>query len=420
MGMTISEKILADHAGLDRVEPGDLIFAKVDFTMAHDGTGPLAIGVFRDMGVERVFDPERVALVNDHFVPAKDIKSATLSKILRVFAQEQGIKWHFEIGRSGICHTLLPDEGLVVPGDLVVGADSHSTTYGGLGCFAVGVGSTDLAATWALGETWFRVPETIKVIYEGTLPEYVYGKDLILRLIKEIGEDGALYKVIEFAGSVVENLPMNDRLTLTNMTAEAGGKAGIIEPDDLTLEYVRPRAKREPRLFRSDSDARYSQILEFDITDMEPQVAVPFSPANVFPISEVEKPEVDQVFIGSCTNGRIDDFRVAARIMKGHKVHPRVRMLCVPGSSGVYEQMAKEGLAAQFAEAGAVVGPPTCGACFGGHMGVLAGGEVGVFTINRNYPGRSGDKTARVYLVSPAVAAATAVTGRLTDPRELA
>ncbi|MCH7760193.1 3-isopropylmalate dehydratase large subunit [candidate division TA06 bacterium] len=420
MGMTLTEKILAGRSNQKSVKAGDLIFVKPDLMMATDISSPLTIKVFKEMGAERISDPSKVALVHDHLIPAKDIKSADLSKTMRLFAREQGIKHYFEVGRSGIAHVLLQEEGLTLPGDVIIGADSHSCTYGAMGCFATGVGGTDLAAAWALGEIWLRIPESIKIVYKGKLSEWVVAKDLILLFIRDIGVDGAVYKALEFGGETVENLSMQSRFTLTNMAIEAGAKNGVIKADDTTVEYLKGRTERTDFiLYEPDSNAEYIRTFEYEVSDLEPQVAIPFLPSNVFPLSEVEKVKVDQVYIGSCTNGRIEDFRLAAKVMKGKKIHDELRMIIAPGSDNVFQQLLVEGLALQFKEAGAVIGSTTCGACYGGHMGVMGENEVGVFTTNRNFVGRTGHPTARIYLTNPAVAAATAVMGRLADPREV-
>ena len=417
--MTIAEKILAAHAGVPVVRPGELYFAGLDLVMGTDVTTALSAEVFAQMGAQRVFDPDKVALVNDHFVPAKDIAAATLSQTMRRFAERYGIRHYYEVGSSGICHTLVPDEGLVAPGDLVVGADSHTCTYGAVGAFATGIGSTDMAAAWALGESWFRVPETIRVIFRGRLPEWVGGKDLILRVVGDLGEDGARYKALEFAGDTIETLAMAGRFTVCNMAIEAGAKTGIIAADDATREYLKGRATRHGVYHRPDPDARYARTLEYDVSGLEPMVACPYSPANVKPISQVEALPIDQVVLGSCTNGRVEDFRIAATILKSRGVHPKLRLIAIPGSQAVFRHLLDEGIVAVLAEAGATISPPTCGPCIGGHMGVLGPGERGLFTTNRNFKGRNGHPTSEVYLSGPAVAAATAATGKITDPRTL-
>ena len=419
MSMTITEKILAAHAGLERVEPGQLVSVRVDLVLGNDITAPMAIQEFRRIGVERVFDPERVVLVPDHFVPNKDIKSAEQAKVVREFAREQGLTHYYEVGRMGIEHCLLPEQGLVAPGELIIGADSHTCTYGALGAFATGVGSTDLAAAMALGEIWLKVPPTIKFVYHGQLPPWVGGKDLILYTIGKIGVDGARYKAMEFTGPVIEGMSMDGRLTMANMAVEAGAKNGIVPPDGVTLRYIEGRVKRPYRLYHSDPDARYEEVYEFDVSGLEPQVAFPHSPANVRPISEVGLVEIHQAVIGSCTNGRLEDLREAARVLKGKKVHPYVRLIVIPGTQEVYRAALREGLIEIFLEAGAAVSTPTCGPCLGGHMGILAAGERCIATTNRNFVGRMGHPESEVYLSGPAVAAASAVLGRIAAPWEV-
>jgi len=420
MGMTITEKILAAHAGLDHVEPGQLINARLDVVLGNDITAPVAIREFEKLGLEKVFDPERVVLVPDHFTPNKDIKSAEQVKELKNFARKHSIVNYFEIGRMSIEHCLLPEMGLVLPGDVIIGADSHTCTYGALGAFATGVGSTDMAAGMATGEAWFRVPESIKFIFHGQLRPWVGGKDLILAAIGRIGVDGARYQAMEFTGEAIKSLSMDGRLTMANMAIEAGGKNGIIEPDDITLEYVKERARRPYKLYKSDPDARYEQILDFNVGDIEPQVAFPHLPENTRPISEVGKVLIDQVVVGSCTNGRIEDLRVAAGVLRGHRVHPEVRMIVIPGTQNIYMQALREGLIETFIEAGAVVSTPTCGPCLGGHMGILAKGERAVSTTNRNFVGRMGHPESEVYLAGPAAAVASAILGRIASPEEVA
>ncbi|MEW5866822.1 MAG: 3-isopropylmalate dehydratase large subunit [Bacillota bacterium] len=419
MGMTITEKILAAHAGRDRVEPGELISVKVDMVLGNDVTAPVAIDQFRKIGAKKVFDPNRIALVPDHFTPNKDIKSAEQCAKLREFAREHGIQHYYEIGRMGIEHCLLPEQGLVRPGDVVIGADSHTCTYGALGAFGTGVGSTDMAAAMVLGEIWLKVPESMKFLYHGKPQRWVYGKDLILYTIGDIGVDGALYKAMEFCGESIENLSMDSRFTMANMAVEAGAKNGIVEPDKVTLEYVRERVKGDYRVFRSDPDASYSAVYEYDAGKIEPQVAFPHLPDNVRPISEVGEVRIDQVVIGSCTNGRMEDLRAAADVLRGRKVHSRVRLLVFPGTQQIYLQAMREGLLEVFVEAGGAVSTPTCGPCLGGHMGVLAEGERAVATTNRNFVGRMGHPKSEVYLSNAAVAAASAVTGCIASPEEL-
>ncbi len=419
MAMTMAERILADHAGLEEVSPGQIVNARVDIVLGNDVTAPIAIRAFRELGARRVFDPERVVLVPDHFTPNKDIKSAQQCKVLREFAREQGLTNYFEVGQMGIEHALLPEQGIVVPGDLVVGADSHTCTYGALGAFATGVGSTDLAAAMILGELWFRVPESMLFVYYGQRGEYVTGKDYILYTIGLIGVDGARYRAMEFTGEAISTLPMDERLTMSNMAIEAGGKAGLISPDEVTLEYVRPRAKRPWKVYKSDPGAGYVETLEIDVSRLTPVVALPHLPENVKPVEEVGEIPIDQVVIGSCTNGRITDLRQAAQILKGKRVHPYVRLIVIPATQEIYRQAMKEGLFDVFLDAGAAVSTPTCGPCLGGHMGVLAEGERAVATTNRNFVGRMGHPKSEVYLSNPYVAAASAIAGRIVHPKEV-
>jgi len=418
MGMTITEKIIADHAGKKEVKPGDLATVKIDLAMANDVTAPLAIKILEKYHIDKVFDPERIALVLSHFVPAKDIKSAEQAKIVRDFAKRHNIKWFFQEG-EGIEHTILPEEGLVVPGDLVVGADSHTCTYGALGAFSTGMGSTDIAYAMATGETWLRVPHSMKFIFYGKPSAWVMGKDLILHTIGQIGVDGALYKAMEFEGEAIRHLSMDQRFTITNMAVEAGAKNGIIAPDEKTLQYVSQRAKKPWKVYHSDPDAEYSEIYEWDAGKLEPLVAWPYLPSNVHPVSESTHISIDQAFIGSCTNGRIEDLRIAAKILKGRKVHPYVRCIVIPASKKVYTQALKEGLIDIFLEAGCVVSVSTCGPCLGGHMGILAEGERCISTSNRNFPGRMGHPKSEAYLANPAVVAASAVLGRIAHPEEV-
>lgn len=419
MSMTITEKILAANAGKDHVEPGELINARVDLVLGNDITAPVAIKEFAKVGVDRVFDRDRVALVPDHFTPNKDIKSAEQAKILREFAQAQGLTNYFEVGRMGIEHCLLPEQGLVGPGDVIIGADSHTCTYGALGAFSTGVGSTDLAAAMALGETWFKVPESIKFVYHGQLPGWVGGKDLILYTIGQIGVDGALYQAMEFTGEAISQLPMDGRFSMCNMAVEAGAKNGIIPPDEITRSYITDRFRRAPRFYASDPDARYAAVHEYDVSKMEPQIAFPHLPSNTKPVSAAANVEVHQVVIGSCTNGRMDDLRLAARVLQGHKVHRNVRLVVIPGTQQIYLQAMKEGLFEIFVNAGAAVSTPTCGPCLGGHMGILARGERCIATTNRNFVGRMGHPESEVYLANPAVAAASAIQGRIAHPEEV-
>ncbi len=417
--MTMAEKILADRAGLAGVEPGELVEVPVDLTLANDITAPLAIKIFEETRINRVFDPERIVLVMDHFTPNKDIKSAEQVRMCREFARRFGIRHYYEGGACGIEHALLPEQGLVVPGDVVIGADSHTCTYGALGAFATGVGSTDLAATWITGRTWFKVPETIRFVYRGRLKPWVTGKDLILYTIGDIGVDGALYMAMEFAGEVIRRLSMAERFTMANMAIEAGGKVGLIEPDRKTLNYVRSRARRSPRIYRSDRKARYREVREYDCSKIELQVAFPHLPSNVKPITDIPEIPIDQVVIGSCTNGRLEDLALAAKILKGRKVNPNVRAIIIPATPRIYQEALRRGYLRVFLEAGAIVSPPTCGPCLGGHMGILARGERAVATTNRNFVGRMGHPESEVYLAGPAVAAASAVLGRIGSPEEL-
>ncbi|UCG12975.1 MAG: 3-isopropylmalate dehydratase large subunit [Deltaproteobacteria bacterium] len=419
MGMTITEKILADHAGLDKVEPGQLIQVNVDFALANDITAPIAIERFHEAGAEKIFDPHRLALVPDHFVPNKDIESAVQCKLLRDFAIEHNLPHFFEVGRMGIEHALLPEQGLVLPGDVVVGADSHTCTYGGLGAFATGVGSTDLAAVMITGQTWFRVPASIKFVFQGNLRPWVTGKDLILYTIGQIGVDGARYRTMEFTGPVIAQLTMDQRLTIANMAIEAGAKNGIIVPDECTRAYVDERAQRAYRFYNSDADALYEEVMTFDVGEIEPQVALPPSPANSRPVSSLNEIPIQQVIIGSCTNGRLEDLRLAAQLLAGHRVAPGVRCLIIPATQAIYRRAVDEGLFSVFLEAEAAISTPTCGPCLGGHMGILAPGERAVATTNRNFVGRMGHPESEVYLASPAVAAASAILGRIAGPEDL-
>lgn len=419
MPMTITEKILADHAGVDAVHPGELIEAQVDIALGSDPTAPIAIEQFKKAGAEKVFDKEKVVMIPDHFAPNKDITSAEKCKLLREFSQQQELVHYYELGEMGIQHVLLPEQGIVLPGDLVIGADSHTCTYGALGAFSTGVGSTDLAAVMITGNVWLKVPESIKCIYTGALQPGVGGKDLILYTIGKLGVDGAIYKALEFTGEAIDALPMDGRLTMANMAVEAGAKNGVFNPDGITESYVRQRAKRPYRLFTSDPDAAYEQVIEFDVTQIEPQVAFPPLPSNTRGISEVGSVPIDQAVIGSCTNGRISDLREAAQVLKGHRRAANIRLIIIPGSPTVYRQALEEGLFEIFLDAGAVVSTPTCGPCLGGHMGVLAKDETAIATTNRNFVGRMGHPESAVYLANPAIAAASAVLGRIGSPAEL-
>jgi len=419
MEMTITQKILADHAGLKEVHPGQLINARVDIALGNDITAPIAIEQFKKTGAKSVFDKEKVVMIPDHFTPNKDIKSAEQCKILREFSMDQELTHYYEVGQAGIEHALLPEKGIVLPGDLVIGADSHTCTYGALGAFSTGVGSTDLAAAMSTGELWLKVPETIKLIYKGHLRPWVSGKDLILYTIGRIGVDGALYKAMEFTGEVIDQLPMSGRFTMANMAIEAGAKNGVFIPDSATEEYIRAKAKRGYRFYKSDAQAQYSEILEFDVSKIEPQVAFPHLPSNTRGISEVGEVSIDQAVIGSCTNGRLDDLRDAARVLRGHKISANIRLIIIPATPYIYRQAMKEGLFDIFLDAGGVVSPPTCGPCLGGFMGILAKGERSISTTNRNFVGRMGHAESEVYLSNPSIAAASAILGRIGSPEEL-
>ncbi len=448
--MTLAEKILAAHSGKEKVSLGEFINVRVDLVLANDITAPLAIKEFQRLEVPKVFDPTKIVMVPDHFCPNKDIQSAEQAKLMREFAKEQGLIY-FEVGRMGIEHVLLPEQGLVLPGQVIVGADSHTCTYGALGAFATGMGSTDIAVAMATGEIWMKVPQTIKFIYHGKVSRWVSGKDLILYTIGDIGVDGALYSVMEFSGEAVDELPMDGRFTMANMAIEAGAKAGIFNVDDKTKEYVKehphqyhhsepPLRHSEPFAFchsegaerpknlaqdklreesQSSEAAEYAKIIEYDVSRIEPQVAFPHLPSNTKPISQVGDIKLDQVVIGSCTNGRLDDLRVAAKLLQGRQIYPELRCIIIPGSQKVYLDALREGLIETFIEAGAVVSTPTCGPCLGGHMGVLAAGERCLATTNRNFVGRMGSPQSEVYLASPAIAAASAILGRITSPEEI-
>jgi len=419
MGMTITEKILAAHTDRDTVHPGEIIMARIDLALGNDITAPIAIKILRENGIKDVFDKTKIALVPDHFVPNKDIESAEQCKILREFAHEHDITHYFELGEMGVEHALLPEQGIVLPGDLVLGADSHTCTYGGLGAFSTGVGSTDLAGAMISGSSWFKVPATMKFVIDGELKPWVGGKDLILYIIGQIGVDGALYRSMEFTGSVIESLGMSDRLAMCNMAIEAGAKNGIIAPDAITEEYVRERSERKFTIYSSDVDATYDEVIEIDASQIELQVAFPHLPENAKPVGEAKNIAIDQVIIGSCTNGRFEDLEVAASLMKGKKVADGVRMIVIPATPTIYRQAMDEGFFATFLDAGAVISPPTCGPCLGGHMGVLAEGEKAVATTNRNFVGRMGHPGSEVYLSGPAVAAASAVVGTISSPHDL-
>ena len=416
--MTLAEKILAAHSDKKKVEPGEFINAKVDLILANDVTAPLAIKEFQRLGVSKVFDPKKVIMIPDHFCPNKDIQSAEQAKLMREFAKKQELVY-FEVGRMGIEHVLLPEQGFIFSGQVIAGADSHTCTYGALGAFATGMGSTDIAVAMATGEIWMKVPPTIKFVYHGRLPKWVSGKDLILYTIGDIGVDGAVYSVMEFTGEAVAELSMDGRFTMANMAIEAGAKAGIFPVDNKTRSHSEQAPQsRSYSIYQSDEDAEYTKIIEYDVSKIEPQVAFPHLPSNTKPISQVGDIKLGQVFIGSCTNGRLDDLRVAAKLLKGRQIHPELRCIIIPGSQKVYLEALREGLIETFIEAGAAVSTPTCGACLGGHMGVLAAGERCLSTTNRNFVGRMGSPGAEVYLSSPAVAAASAILGRIASPEE--
>lgn len=416
--MTLTEKILAAHTNKKKLTPGEFINVKLDLVMANDVTSAIAIKEFRRLGLRKVFDPKKIVLVPDHMVPNKDILSAEQAKFMREFAYEQGTRY-YEVGRVGIEHVLLPEQGLVLPGDVVVGGDSHTCTYGALGAFATGMGSTDIAAAMATGEIWMKVPPTILFVYHGRPGKWVGGKDLILHTIGNIGVDGALYAAMEFTGEAIDAMSIEGRLTMANMAIEAGGKSGIFRVDKTTLDYVEARAQRPYKVYKPDKDAQYARTIEYDVSKLEPQVAFPHLPSNVRPISQVGEVRIDQSVIGSCTNGRLEDLRIAAKVLDGKQVHPKVRCIVVPGSQRVYLEAVREGLVQTFIQAGAVVSTPTCGPCFGSYMGVLAAGERSVSTTNRNFVGRMGHVKSEIYLANPAVAAASAILGRLGSPEEI-
>ncbi len=419
MGMTMTQKILAAHAGLDKVEAGQLIMADLDLVLGNDITSPVAIKEFEKTGAGKVFDRDKVALVPDHFTPNKDIKSAEQCRLMREFAQDKEITNYFEIGQMGIEHALIPEKGLAVAGDVIIGADSHTCTYGALGAFSTGVGSTDMAAGMATGKAWFKVPEAIRFNLTGSLKPWVSGKDVILHIIGKIGVDGALYKSMEFGGEGLGSLSIDDRFTMANMAIEAGAKNGIFEVDDLTLAYIKSHSTRDYKVYKADEDASYSELIDIDLSEIKATVAFPYLPDNTRTIDQVGDIRIDQVVIGSCTNGRIDDLRIAAKLLKGRKVNKGVRTIIFPATQKIYLEALKEGLIEIFIEAGAAVSTPTCGPCLGGHMGILAKGERAVATTNRNFVGRMGHPESEVYLASPAVAAASAITGKISSPEEV-
>ena len=420
MGMTMTQKILADHAGVKEVHAGELIEANVDIVMANDITGPMALPIFKKMA-DKVFDKNKVVLVPDHFTPNKDIKSAENSKAIREFSREQGLTHHMEQGKCGVEHAILPESGIVVAGDAVIGADSHTCTYGAIGAFSTGVGTTDIATGMATGQLWFKVPSAIKFNLHGKLPKYVSGKDVILHIIGRIGVDGALYKSMEFTGEGVKELSMSDRFTICNMAIEAGAKNGIFPVDEAAIEYLDKHAKREYKIYEADKDAEYEEVVDVDLSAIRPTVAFPHLPGNAKTVDEIEamdKIYIDQVVIGSCTNGRMEDLRKAAAILKGKKVADNVRVMVVPATQKIYLQCILEGILETFVEAGCAVNTPSCGPCMGGHMGVLAKGEKCVSTTNRNFVGRMGDVESLIYLASPETAAASAIAGYIANPEK--
>lgn len=422
MSQTITQKILAAHCGKKEVNPGEFIEAGVDIVLGNDITAPPAIKEFEKIGISKVFDKDRICLVPDHFTPNKDIKSAQQVKEMRQFTKKYGIKHFFEVGCMGVEHALLPEQGIVYSGQLIVGADSHTCTYGALGAFSTGVGSTDMAAAMATGKVWLKVPETIKFVFKGKLNKWVSGKDLILYTIGDIGVDGALYRSMEFTGPVISKLSMDSRLAMCNMAIEAGGKNGIIIPDEITKEYLKVTKPKngKPVYYSSDPDAPYCKVIEYDCSKIEPQVAFPHLPSNTKPVSKAGNIKLDQVVIGSCTNGRIEDMRIAAKILKGKKRNPDIRLIIIPATQDIWQQANDEGLFDIFMKAGAAISTPTCGPCLGGHMGILAEGERALATTNRNFVGRMGHPKSEVYLSNAAVAAASAVAGRIISPEELA
>jgi len=420
MPYTITEKILLAHVNKRSISPGDFIYTKVDMALGNDITAPIAIERFNSIRAKKVFNRKKIALVPDHFTPGKDMKSADQAKVLQDFAKKHRIENYFEIGRMGVEHVLLPEQGLVGPGDLIIGADSHTCTYGALGAFSTGIGSTDLAASFVTGRVWLKVPETIKFVYRGRLKPWASGKDLILHTIGDIGVDGALYKAMEFTGEAIRRLPMDDRFTMCNMAIEAGGKSGVIEPDATTRKYISSEGRKVRGVFfKSDKDAKYCDVREYDAGKIEPQVSAPHLPSNAGPVAKYKTVKIDQSVIGSCTNGRISDLRIAAKVLKGRKARSNVRLIVIPATQKIYMQAVEEGLAEIFLKAGGVFSTPTCGPCLGGHVGILAKGETAIATTNRNFRGRMGHPDSKVYLSNPAVAAASAIKGRIAHPEEV-
>ena len=419
MAMTMTQKILAKHSGLESVRSGQLIEAELDMILGNDITSPVAINEFKKLGIDKVFNRDKISIVPDHFTPNKDIKAAEQCKVVREFVKSKKISNYFEVGQMGIEHCLLPEKGLVVAGDVVIGADSHTCTYGALGAFSTGIGSTDMAAGMATGKCWFKVPSAIKFILNGKPRKWVSGKDIILHIIGKIGVDGALYKSMEFVGEGIRYLSMDDRFTICNMAIEAGGKNGIFPVDEKTIEYMKEHSKKEWTEFNADEDAEYEAVYQIDLSKIRPTVAFPHLPDNTRTIDEIGEVKIDQVVIGSCTNGRLSDLRIAAEILRGKKVHEDIRCIIIPGTQKIYLEAMNEGLIKDFIEAGAVVSTPTCGPCLGGHMGILAKGERAVSTTNRNFVGRMGHVESEVYLASPAVAAASAISGKIANPELL-
>ncbi len=419
MGMTMTQKILAAHAGLESVEAGQLILVNLDLVLGNDITSPVAIKEFNNIGAANVFDKNKVTMVMDHFAPNKDIKAAEQCKMCRDFCGEKEVVNFYDVGQMGIEHALLPEKGLVVCGDAVIGADSHTCTYGALGAFSTGIGSTDMACGMATGKTWFKVPSAIKFELKGSLNKYVTGKDVILHIIGMIGVDGALYRSMEFTGEGLHNLSVSDRLCMANMAIEAGAKNGIFEVDDKTLEYVKEHSNREPKVYKADEDAQYDETYVIDLSEIKPTVSFPHLPENTHTVDEIDEIKIDQVVIGSCTNGRLEDLEIAAEIMKGKKVAKNVRAIIIPATQKIYLEAMEKGYLKTFIEAGAIVSTPTCGPCLGGHMGILAAGEKAVATTNRNFVGRMGHVDSEIYLASPAVAAASAITGKISEAKEV-
>jgi 3-isopropylmalate/(R)-2-methylmalate dehydratase large subunit len=417
--VNLVEKILAKASGKKELTPGEIIDANIDRAMIHDLTGPLTIQGFKRIGAERVWDPEKIVMILDHQVPADTVKSAELHVTMRTFAKEQGIRNFYEIGRGGICHQVMPEKGYVLPGEAIVGADSHTCTYGALGAFATGIGSTEMAAVFATGKLWFKVPHTLNFVAEGMLKQPTSAKDLILYIIGKVGVDGATYKAAQFSGPAVRNMSIDGRLTMCNMAVEMGAKTGIVEPDAQTIQYVSARTTKQVTPLKSDPDAEYEKTIELDVNNLEPQVACPPAVDNAKPVSEVEGLEINQAFIGSCTNGRLEDLRVASQILKKHKVHPNVRLIVIPASQEIYQEALREGIIETLAKAGAYISNASCGPCLGGHLGVLAPFETCISTSNRNFIGRMGSPNASVYLASPATVAASAIAGKITDPRTM-